>query len=161
MGGTTGAARLELPDCVKNLVAPCATSGTCKVEAIDAGAAWNTCYASGVNVSQMGEFVGTSGTKTIRVTKADGSLCYSFDTSLIGGEVYQYIWKDATGQTVATGRNDPFGNPTHAITCASDGQVKTCHSPPFNSPPGACCTLNDYGNATCSNPIPCPAGTCP
>ena len=48
----------------------------------------------------------TSYTKTVSVTKADGSPCYSFKTTLAGmGEVYLYSWKDAAGQVVATGRN--------------------------------------------------------
>lgn len=162
MGGTTGAAQLELPDCVKNLVAPCATSGACKVEAIDAGAAKNTCYASGVQVSQSGVVYSSGPTtvKTFSVTKADGSPCYSLETSLIGGEVYRYVWKDAAGEVVATGSDDRFTNPTNTITCANGGQTRTCHSPSIN-PTGACCTLNEFGNATCSNSIPCPAGTCP
>jgi hypothetical protein len=147
---------LELPACVKNLVAACATTGTCTSEGT-AGTVSDLCFASGVRASFTGEFAGTSGSKTVSVTKADGSPCYSFETSLHGGEQLQYTWKDATGQVVATGSNSGgFGTPSVQIMCAGGGETKTCD---FST--DTCCDLTNLGNATCVSPVSCTSGTCP
>jgi hypothetical protein len=133
----------------------------CVVETTDRGFASEICFPSGVRATFSGNaVVSSAGPKIVHVTKADGSPCYSIETSLFGGEVTRYVWKDAAGQTVATGSNDPYGNPTHQITCVGGGQTRSCHSPPF-SPTGACCSLTELGNATCMAGPPCVAGTCP
>jgi hypothetical protein len=160
-GGTGGAAKLDLPDCVQALVAACPTTLFCVVATTDGGFASDICFQSGVRATFSGNITGTgSGPKVVQVTKADGSPCYSMETSLFGGEVYRYVWKDAGGQTVATGSYDPFGNPTHTISCAGGGQTRTCHAPPVSGG-GGCCSLNELGNATCTAPPPCAAGICP
>jgi hypothetical protein len=161
-GGTGGAVRLELPDCVQALVAACPANALgCIVESTDGGFGAEICYPSGVRATLSGIVESTgSGPRVVQVTKADGSPCYSMETSLFGGEVYRYLWKDAGGQTVATGSYDPFGNPTHTISCAGGGQTRSCHSPP-SPPTGACCSLNELGNGTCGASLPCVAGTCP
>ena len=70
-------------------------------------------FASGVRATFSGATVGpSSGPRNVRVTKADGSLCYSLETSLIGGENYLYTWKDAAGEVVASGTNTPFETPS-------------------------------------------------
>lgn len=153
-----GSKDLELPACVKNLVAACATAGTCTSEGTDTGAVSELCFASGVRASFTGEFAGTHGTKTVSVTKADGSPCYSLETSLSGGEILLYAWKDAAGQVVATGRNNGgLWTECHEIMCADGSETKTCDG---NST-GACCDLTNLGNATCVSPVSCTAGTCP
>ncbi len=160
VGGTGGyfAGDLELPACVKNLVAACATGGTCTSEQTDGGAVSELCFASGVGAT----FSGAVFPKTVRVTKADGSLCYSFETYLIGGELLQYTWKDAAGEVIASGTDTPFETPSFKIRCADGSDMKTCHSSPLTSPPpSACCRLSDLGNATCVSALSCSAGTCP
>jgi len=162
-GGTGGysTADLELPACVKNLVAACATGGTCTSAETDGGTVSDLCFASGVRATFSGQIGGTSSSpRTVRVTKADGSPCYSLETALIGGELYRYTWKDAAGEVVATGTNTPFETPSFKIMCADGSETKTCHSP-VTSPTGACCTLSDLGNATCVSPVSCTAGSCP
>jgi hypothetical protein len=155
-GGGTG--DLELPDCVKALVAPCATAGTCTWERTDGGALSEICFDSGVRASFMGDYAAGAGIRVVQVKKADGAPCYSFETSsTTGGEILRYVWKDAAGQVVATGDSSPFTTPTrHQITCASGGQTKMC-----NASAGACCRLAELGNATCGSPLACGAGTCP
>jgi hypothetical protein len=166
MGGTgTGGGagtmytNLELPQCVKTLVGACATTGACTSEATSTGAS-EICFDSGVGASIMG--TGTAiDTRIVRVSKPDGSPCYSLESGvLITGEVVRTVWKDAAGQVVATGDNNPFATPTHQITCAVGGETRTCHNPPQN-PTGLCCDISELGNATCVAPLSCSAGTCP
>ncbi len=145
---------LELPACVKNLVAACATAGTCTSEGTDAGAVSELCFASGVRASFSG--AATSRTQTVSVTKDDGSPCYSFETTVSFGEEYQYVWRDAAGQVVATGRNG-FGIGGGAqIMCTDGGETKTC-----DYDGDACCDVTNLGNATCVSPVSCTSGTCP
>jgi hypothetical protein len=153
-----GSKDLELPACVKNLVATCATAGTCTSEGTDAGAVSELCFASGVRASFTGELAGDSAPKTVSVTKADDSPCYSFETSLLRGEELHYVWKDAAGQVVATGRNG-FGGAQ--ILCLDGSETKTCEAAHNGSSTGACCDLTDLGNATCVSPVSCTSGTCP
>ena len=107
--GGSGTGDLELPDCVKALVAPGATAGTCTSERTDGGALSEICFDSGVRASFMGDYAAGAGTRVVQVKKADGAPCYSFETSsTTGGEILRYVWKDAAGQVVATGDNSPF-----------------------------------------------------
>jgi hypothetical protein len=159
-GGTGGSVDLKLPDCVQALVASCQPGGTCVSELTD-GAAWSQlCFSSGVRATTEGDFVGSGGSKVISVSKADGTPCYSFQTTLIGGELYQYVWKDAAGQVVATGSEGPFSTPTAQLTCAVGGQTTTCNGSIVN-PTGACCSVSLLGNTTCGGTPACTTGRCP
>jgi hypothetical protein len=162
MGGSGAGGRtdLVLPDCVQALVASCQPAGACVSELVDGGAWSELCFSSGVRATTEGDFVGSGGSKVISVSRADGTPCYSFQTTLIGGELYQYVWKDAAGQVVATGSEGPFATPTAQLTCAVGGQTTTCNGS-FVNPTGACCSVSLLGNTTCGGMPACTTGSCP
>ena len=87
--------------------------------------------------------------------KADGTPCYSFETTLIGGEVLQYVWKDPSGQVVATGSFVPT-----QVVCESGGQTSTCNDAAGN-PSAGCCPLDDLGTTASCPGLSCSAGSCP
>lgn len=159
--GTGGTGDSELPDCVKALLASCATNGACVPARPDASAASDVCFASGVRASFSDPAIGT---QVVRVTKADGSPCYSFETTEVPSSDLQtrlYTWKNSVGQVVATGRSvsiDAMGGAD--VTCACGGQTSCNFSYVPGGPPAPCCTINKFGNATCAGPF-CPAGSCP
>jgi hypothetical protein len=157
-GGTPFGPDLHLPDCVKNLVAPCDTVGACMAEVNAAGDLSQLCFDSGVRASFSGVDAST-GAGVARLSKADGSSCFSFEATDVGGGALAYTWKDAAGQVVATGRNDPLGVPTIAITCAGGGETATCYNPP-SSPMSFCCGVSGLGNSTCDGAVACDVGTC-
>ena len=97
----------------------------------------------------------TSGNKVAHVRKADGTPCYSFETTLIGGEVLQYVWKDPSGQVVATGSFVPT-----QVVCESGGQMSTCNDAAGN-PSTGCCPLDDLGTTASCPGLSCSAGSCP
>jgi len=149
--GTGGTGDLELPDCVKALVATCATGGTCGSVRTDAGVVSDLCFTSGVRVSFTDP---VTDTRIARVIKADGSLCYSFEaTQLITDRfLRRYIWKDPAGQVVATGSYSSldamFGS---SVTCACGGQTSCRGEAVPGGPPPPCCDINSIGNGTCSS----------
>jgi hypothetical protein len=162
-GETRGAVDLELPACVQALVASCPTSGTCVSPPTDAATQSPLYFSSGVRVTIEGEITGTSGIVVASVSNADGTPCYSFQRSVIGGEVWRYVWKDPAGQVVATGRMgfDPLDPPPPPgttlpyveIQCESGGQTSGCSD--------GCCDIGQFGNATCAGQrITCATGTC-
>ena len=154
-GGVPGQVDLVLPACVQALIASCPLNGTCVEETIDAGAESELHFSSGVRVTFEGELVGTSGDRIVRVDNADGSPCYSFQVTLIGGELFQYVWKDPSGRVVATGKNGSFVEPPAEIECEGGGQTSTCNGN------GACCDISGLGNATCGGQPVFLTGTCP
>jgi hypothetical protein len=159
-GGTGGWTNvLELPDCVKVLIAPCNASGTCTYERVDGGgSAYMECFESGVRASSIGQLVG-GGTIVVRVSKADGSPCYSFETSSgLDDENPGYLWKDAAGQIVARGRTNQFGMPSLQITCESGSEIRACTGLPGST--DGCCQISSLGNRTCPEFSSCTAGTC-
>jgi hypothetical protein len=164
-GGTGGAAKFGLPDCVQALVASCPTSGTCVSEETDAETPSPRCFSCGVRVTFEGHIFGTGGTEVAYISNADGTPCYSFQTSVLGGEVFLYVWKDPAGQVVATGRMgaDPTATPSPGtpgpygqIQCEGGGQMSAC----FGG--DSCCDIAALGNATCAGQrISCATGACP
>ena len=140
---------------MKTLVAACATEGTCTYADADAGGAQQLLLRLGCACVVRLHRAAALAPRRVRVTKADGSPCYSFETVL--GELTRYTWKDAAGQVVATGS---FLGPTRSggIACADGGETPSCQGALGSDPTaGPCCTISSPGNTTCVSPMS-PAG---
>jgi hypothetical protein len=174
-GGATGGAAgqgyndLTLPDCVTTLIASCATAGMCTAVRPGGGATSDIYFASGVHVAYTGALAKDGDTQVLNVTNADGSPCYSFETTW--GHVVpnmdvemSYTWRDPAGRVVATGSTFSIDLMTSTgITCTSGAHV-SCQSRQTSSvgPPTPCCTLGSLGNAACvTSQFSCSVYTCP
>ena len=169
--GGTGSASLELPNCLRDLMAPCAPVGMC----VSDSAGGQICYASGARASTSPlneplacDHIGTSA----QVNKADGTLCYTFESyaELTPGRciAHRYTWKDAAGNVVATGMDDTDVDGTSElvmnISCTATSEVSACQQPTLPPRPDRCCGLSLFGGAVCAGGVlepSCEAGTCP
>lgn len=177
-GGNGGAIpTLALPACVLDLLNACPTSAPCVQSATDAGQI-NSCYevgadgGAGAGGGVRATFTpshdpamdcGFNGGTTV-VTKADGSPCYSFEVhepQMLDCETHTWIWKDGSGQVVATGSLSFGPSNTSQITCAVGGARTTC-SEPAQSFSTSCCNVSYTGlNCQAGLPPSCAAGACP
>jgi hypothetical protein len=122
-----------------------------------------------VHVAYTGALAKDGDTQVLNVTNADGSPCYSFETTW--GHVVpnmdvemSYTWRDPAGRVVATGSTFSIDLMTSTgITCTSGAHV-SCQSRQTSSvgPPTPCCTLGSLGNAACvTSQFSCSVYTCP
>ena len=140
---------LPLPGCLSDLLSTCSLAMPCAYSTNDAGGFSDFCFAAGATDSGGGAHAtetlvpnpnGGNGDCTpytlVAVAKADGSPCYSFEVHEpveVDCTYHTWIWKDASGQTVATGRlqigaeGGVAFNATHAeIKCAVGGEQTSC-----------------------------------
>jgi len=95
-GGAGGAGQC-FPACLDSLVQPCQTTGTCTYAVSLSPIGANFCFGNGVKAQNVSGVPLT--TSTVRT--ADGSVCYTLETS-IGNAGTSYAWKNPAGSTVAT-----------------------------------------------------------
>ena len=105
---------------------------------------------------------GTTG--VTRVTKADGSPCYSFESHAdpdMACTGFRFTWKDASGQVVATGTFNPDVVPNTTVTCAGTGEVLSCNrNIPDGGPPPLCVGISDFGTLVLTTSAPVGAAGC-
>jgi hypothetical protein len=121
---------LELPACLRDLIAPCPTTGACRFQGDDAGTSRMSCYSSGVRTEDrqslhLSAEVGCQTLYTQKVFKADGTLCYTSAYFMDAGlcESTHYTWTDAADQVVATGL---YGSTGLSITCETSDESLSC-----------------------------------
>jgi hypothetical protein len=102
------------PKCLAALEADCMPSGACMQQRAGRGGAPATCYANGVKFLPMAAMGGTSVT---RVTKPDGTLCYTLTVEAGGGGVTAFTYGDPSGNLVARVTNQ---NGLSFVTCAGE-----------------------------------------
>jgi len=171
-GGAGVSAALELPGCLRDLLAQCAPEGPCVSTTAPAGFG-TFCFDSGVSASATpaSDSRACGGdVNTMKVTKADGTPCYTYeaytDASSTDCELTRYTWKDAAGNVVATGMSKPSPSWDLTITCGATSETAHCAGPrPDRYPPDGCCTLSQFGSAVCRAGVPvgvaCTNGVCP
>ena len=141
--GADGATTLALPACVRDLMAACPAQGACTFALSDAGSVTRFCFADGTRVeyATVADCMGTPAVN--RVTKPDGSLCYTYESTLGGSSLscrlQSFLWRDAAGNVVANGTVGPG---TITVQCTASGESTTCNCAPtsgsFSCQPGAC-----------------------
>jgi len=153
LGGSGGAAACNVPSCLLDVITSCVPQGSCKTQI--SGNAFTICYANGV--SQIGSFDFMSNTSTLRVTKPDGSTCWSYDMP-VGATLPEKLvvdYKDGTGRTFATLTYD-----------TTTGEVAVaCPGSPPQSLRGACAgammPMMSGGSSAGPAMDACSTGTCP
>jgi len=144
------AALLQLPSCVRNLLRSCGTQGQCRVQP----GTQRYCYDSGARAEYtLNSLCADGGRREVRVTKPDGSLCFTFEEVSFGfGQLCengQYTWRDATGTVIATGGFHTGVGPPITIECAIVDDRARCDT-------GDCVSrLLLFGNEDCK------VGDCP
>jgi hypothetical protein len=103
------------------------------------------------------------GVKVVVVANADGSPCYSVESWIDSGlacEGARYVWKDASGQVVATGERD--WDSKVSITCAATSEATSCKGPSGLSNGDPCCGITGFGTPVCGYPErdSCTPGAC-
>ncbi len=185
-GGNGGvdANPLTLPGCLSDLLSACPLATPCFYSANDAGDFSNVCFAAGATDPDGGARAtvmsvlnpnggnGDCGAHFTQVTvaKADGSPCYSFEIHEpveLDCTQHTWIWKDASGQIVATGgvKNGAiagvaFNETQAAIMCAVGGDQTSCDGLIGAS----CCGVSPYGSLSCPDGVTvsaCSPGACP
>jgi hypothetical protein len=153
---------LEMPGCLKDLVASCPTDDSCVYASSDAGSVVDICFASGVRASETSQ---SGAVPTVaNVLKAGGSPCYSFAVDLGASDSSRYTtllytWRDAAGNIVATGSSSGMANPSHEITCLVGGEKTVCNGP---VPRTSTCLIDDLGVTNGKGTINrCTRGICP
>lgn len=158
-GNDGGPGGIALPDCLKNLMATCATEGECTRATVDAGSEY--VFASGVRATFTMQPMPPSlnycfdATTVVTVRKPDGSVCYSLESYAFIQEACEYwtlTWRDASGATVATGSTGPGSGAASNPSIACTGGARATCEPRGNE----CCTLNSLGG--CTSTTDCPAG---
>lgn len=105
----------KFPKCVATLMIGCEPQGACVQQRAGGGGGGgggnNVCYANGVKFIQSMVFNGMGGgaTNVTRVTRADGTLCYSMESSgggRNGGNGGLIVYRGPTGAMVATASLD-------------------------------------------------------
>ena len=155
---------LKLPGCVSALIASCAPRGACV--AAQTVNTTDICFHSGVHATSTkvdDPKACNSGVKVVTVANADGSPCYSVESWIDSGMVCEgarYVWKDASGQVVATGTRDWDSRAT--ITCAATNEATSCKGPSGLSGGDPCCAITSFGTPVCDYPDQdaCAAGAC-
>jgi hypothetical protein len=130
IGGAGGQIVAELPNCLRDLMAPCPFAAPCHFNLAPGGVPERACYAGGAVASftHRGSCPPTEDRRslTIEVLKSDGSACYSWEMDFAcTGAVPDAIhtWRDASGTVVAIGRDLP----SFRVTCTATGE--TCIAP--------------------------------
>ena len=168
MGGQDGGAALELPSCLRDLLAPCAPQGACVAPATPVG--WgDSCFDSGVRTSaSLMPSPGLCGDTTfvMKVNKPDGTLCYTFESFQDEACQFRWLsWKDAAGNPIAQGVSGADPDWEVSIVCNTSRETVVCGGPPpIQYPVPGCCNVTQFGNAECAGGVhmsACASGTCP
>jgi hypothetical protein len=128
-GGAGGADAAEPPSCLRALFAACPIEGTCTYADVDGGATTRYCYGSGTRAEYTTQGSCNSPsplTRVGRVTKPNGSLCYTVETRVgqnAACEGLTFVFKDAAGEVVASGFT---GSLTTTVSCATGGETAAC-----------------------------------
>jgi hypothetical protein len=132
------------PKCVAALINDCMPAGKCVQQRFmgGTGIGTNVCYTNGIKLvtSLMG---GRNATAAIKVFKADGTLCYTVEPEQRGGGVNAILYRDASGQAVASATMD---RNTLAVACTG---TTTPQSVATSCQPGLPGTTNGCGNGMC------------
>jgi hypothetical protein len=167
-GGRGGGGALQLPGCVADLLASCPPEGTCNIGITDAGVLADACFASGVHASftSVENAPGCRGgaTRVTRVTKPDGSPCYSFESYAdpdMACTGFRFTWKDASGQVVATGIFNPDTTPNTMVTCTRSDETLICNRPiPGGASSAQCIGISDFGTLVLTATQPAGSAGC-
>jgi len=129
--GAGGTAGWVIPSCLADLMRTCPTSGMCREARDPDGANHRICYASGVKVTTPSSSCSAGGRSLTRVTKPDGSLCYTLEESGVtmgmACENGSYTWRDAANKVVATGGfAGGLGGRYLMVVCPGTGEQNTC-----------------------------------
>jgi hypothetical protein len=164
-GSGAGDGGMAPPGCLADLFAACPIDGAC-VSQVGGGFAGQYCFASGAvaQSTNSGSYQTDDGRTEVRVTKPDGSLCFTLAMTFglqAAGETHFYTWTDAAGDTVATGSylfDEPTG-PIAYVNCMGTGEALTCGGDSASCKQGTPLVGSQdtllFGSPTC------PAGTCP
>lgn len=127
------AAEQNLPDCLRDLFAPCSETGACRGGQNDAAGSHVSCFDSGVRSEDTSTFGNApqpicTGRHERKVFKPDGQLCYAYELvevspSTICGESQTATWWDAVGHLIASASVHIAGA---TVTCAAGGETFTC-----------------------------------
>ncbi len=130
------------PDCLQELFAGCAPSGSCNE---DEG---SYCWGNQTTATETGDaFSGYART----IFAPGGAECYRAESSIdVETFIATYSWSDAASNVVATASWD-LTEYTMQLTCVETGTVWSFE------PPNDCDTLDDYGWSLYS----CESGACP
>lgn len=147
-GGTGGVPipHVELPACVKDLIAACPTSGTCSTPKVqNTGVPIPYCFANGVHAVSTN--LATPASDGMQVSKPDGSLCYTYEQVSGTGA---HTWKDAAGNVVATATvtTDSRQYVHVEVACTIGGETTVCDGGFIRS--NTCC-IADFGQVVSPN----------
>ena len=127
-GGANG---FELPSCVRDLWESCGATGACRQQLGEDGLVQAYCFDSGARAEYAVNATCTAvGRSELRVMKPDGALCLTFEVSnVIPGHACEhgdYTWRNAAGETVATGSFSSGMGTRRMITCSASGESVSC-----------------------------------
>jgi len=135
---------------LRELFASCESDGKCRSAGNDV-----YCYASGARAEYTvpSGSCGDAGRFEVRVTKPDGSLCFTFEVLGVASqsacEQGDYFWRNPAGELIAIGNFSNGSGRRVNITCAANGDSMSCE-------PATCPTeLPLFGNPECA-PGDCP-----
>jgi hypothetical protein len=151
--------RLRLPHRAAYAIffAACGTNVECHAGRTDGGITDRYCYVSGARAvyTQM-EACTSVGRSVVTVTKPDGSPCFTYEISDVfpgsACENGNEVWRNAAGETVATGTFSYGIGPHVSIVCTVSGETMSCDPNTCPSPSGGIQTI---GNTDCT-PGDCP-----
>jgi hypothetical protein len=126
------------------LLADCTPNGKCVQQRFMSGGGLgtNACYSNGVKLTTVLSG-GRSFTGSIKVFKADGTVCYTVESQPRGGGVNALSYRNSSGDVVATATID---RNLLAVTCTGQTTpqvVDTSCQPGLSGNGGGC------GNGTC------------
>ena len=142
-------AMCPFPKCLAAVMgADCTPAGMCVQQRVSSGGGLgsNACYSNGVKLVTSLSGGGRNPTASIKVFRADGSLCYSVEPEQRGGGVNAIAYRDASGQQIASATVD---RNSLAIACTGSTVPQ---SVPLGCQPGL--TSNGAGGG-------CRSGMCP
>jgi hypothetical protein len=133
-GGGKSGTTVQLPACLKTLLASCQLQGACTVaDVIGDGTQLASCFASGVvAISSKGA---ECNNREEHVYASDAGLCYVRSSVAYAGHACEgptTTWKDASGTLIATestGSAGSLGVQSLQITCAATGERAVCEDP--------------------------------
>jgi hypothetical protein len=145
-GGGSGSGACTIPSCFLDVIVSCVPQGTCKTQSSSSSS--TTCWSNGVRQVASVDF--TTMSSTVKVTKPDGSTCWSYEMPYTGSTAPENItinYKDGSGRVFATLN---YERATSRVTVACPGGQPQ----PLT---GACInTMMGSGD-----PDLCPKGECP
>jgi hypothetical protein len=122
----TDARACTVPQCLIDLVTPCAASGSCTAQVTLDVVGTNVCFENGVKQRTQLVLPAPNPATTSAVTtvkKAGGDVCYTLETATItAAGTSSFTWKDPGGTVVATGSVAPGGK--MKVTCMGGTEVE-------------------------------------